>query len=80
MYSVDGDSKFQLGQGKTFFINPGSVGQPRDGDPRAAFGLLDTEKREYELVRVEYNVQETATGIIERGLPNFLAERLFVGR
>jgi diadenosine tetraphosphatase ApaH/serine/threonine PP2A family protein phosphatase len=80
MYTVDENSKFRLGQGKTFFINPGSVGQPRDGDPRAAFGLLDTDKREYELVRVEYNVQGTASEILDRGLPNFLAERLFVGR
>lgn len=80
MYTVDEDSKFPLGESKVFFINPGSVGQPRDGDPRAAFGMLDTEKREYELVRVEYNVEETAHEIIDRGLPQFLAERLFVGR
>jgi len=80
MYSVDEHSRFKLGMGKSFFINPGSVGQPRDGDPRAAFGLLDTETREYELVRVAYNVEETAHGIIDRGLPHFLAERLFVGR
>jgi diadenosine tetraphosphatase ApaH/serine/threonine PP2A family protein phosphatase len=80
VYTVDENSKFPLGEKKTFFINPGSVGQPRDGDPRAAFGILDTEKREYELVRVEYDVHGTAHEIIGQGLPHFLAERLFVGR
>jgi diadenosine tetraphosphatase ApaH/serine/threonine PP2A family protein phosphatase len=80
MYSVDDDSKFQLGDGKTFFINPGSVGQPRDGDSRAAFGLYDSEKNEYELVRVEYDVASAANRIREAGLPPFLAERLTMGR
>ncbi len=80
VYTVGEDSTFPLGEDKTFFINPGSVGQPRDGDPRAAFGLLDTETRIYQLVRAEYNVQSTAHEIIGRGLPSFLAERLFVGR
>jgi diadenosine tetraphosphatase ApaH/serine/threonine PP2A family protein phosphatase len=80
MYTVDENSKFPLGQGKLFFINPGSVGQPRDGDPRAAFGILDTEKREFELVRVEYPVREAANRIIEKGLPQVLADRLFLGR
>jgi diadenosine tetraphosphatase ApaH/serine/threonine PP2A family protein phosphatase len=79
VYSLDDQSKFSLG-GKKFFINPGSVGQPRDGDPRAAFGLLDTEKQEYELVRVVYPIQQTAERIIAQGLPSFLAERLFLGR
>lgn len=80
VYTVDDESKFDLAGGKRFFINPGSVGQPRDGDPRAAFGLLDTEKNEYELVRVEYPIQAAAERIISEGLPRFLAERLFLGR
>jgi len=80
MYTVDNDSKFALGDDKFFFINPGSVGQPRDGDPRAAFGLLDTEAQEYELVRVAYPVKEAADHVMEEGLPHFLAERLFLGR
>jgi hypothetical protein len=51
VYTVDSDSKFELGDSKSFFINVGSVGQPRDGDPRAAFGLIDLETREYEQIR-----------------------------
>lgn len=80
MYSVDDNGKFQLGDGKAFFINPGSVGQPRDGDARAAFGLFDSEKNEYELVRVDYDVNAAAHRIRQAGLPPFLAERLTMGR
>lgn len=80
VYTVDDDSKFALGEDKDFFINPGSVGQPRDGDPRASFGLLDTEQEEYELVRVSYPFEETAESIREAGLPEFLAERITTGR
>ncbi|WP_457741531.1 metallophosphoesterase family protein [Thermococcus sp.] len=60
-------------------INPGSIGQPRDGDWRASYALLDTETGEVTFHRVEYNVEESARKIIEAGLPRFLAERLFQG-
>jgi len=80
MYTLDEDSRFEVGDDKTFFINPGSVGQPRDGDPRAAFGLYDSETGAYELVRVTYPVAKTAERIEDEGLPAFLAERLFLGR
>ncbi len=80
MYGLDDDRKFRLGKGKSFFINPGSVGQPRDGDPRAAYGILDTRKGEYEQVRIEYPVKAAADRVIESGLPHFLAERLHLGR
>lgn len=80
VYSIDDESHFNLGNGKAFFINPGSVGQPRDGDPRASFGLYDTESRVYEHVRVEYPVKEAAEMVLSQGLPPFLAERLLVGR
>jgi putative phosphoesterase len=80
VYTVDDDDKFQLGEGKRFFINPGSVGQPRDGDPRAAFGLLDMEKREFEQVRIAYPVDKAANRVVDAGLPHFLAERLALGR
>ncbi|MCC6696134.1 MAG: metallophosphoesterase family protein [Candidatus Hydrogenedentes bacterium] len=80
LYTVDSDSKFALGEGKTFFINPGSVGQPRDGDPRAAFGLYDSEKNEYEQIRAEYDIRKAADRVVESGLPPFLGERLFLGR
>jgi putative phosphoesterase len=80
VYSIDEHAHFALGNGKAFFINPGSVGQPRDGDPRASFGLYDSETKVYEHVRVEYPVEETAETVLSHGLPPFLAERLLLGR
>jgi len=66
-------------QGARHIINVGSVGQPRDGNPDAAFGLYDTSTAEYSLVRVHYEVQKTARAIRDLGLPEFLAQRLFQG-
>ena len=80
VYSVDDDGIFDIGNDKIFFINSGSVGQPRDGNPDAAFGLLDTEKNHFEQVRVKYPVEKTAQRIVSAGLPVFLAERLTLGR
>ena len=60
-------------------INVGSVGQPRDGDPRAAFGVLDEGTGTIEMRRVEYDVAGAQRRIIEAGLPVFLAERLETG-
>jgi diadenosine tetraphosphatase ApaH/serine/threonine PP2A family protein phosphatase len=80
VYTVDSDSRFVLGNGKTYFVNPGSVGQPRDGDPRASFGILDVEKKEYELLRLSYPVKQAAEKVTAAGLPAFLSERLFLGR
>jgi len=61
-------------------VNPGSVGQPRDGDARAAFAIYDTDRHDIELVRVEYDKKTTADKISQAGLPLFLAERLMMGR
>lgn len=80
VYSVDDDSKFALGTGKSFFINPGSVGQPRDGNPHAAFGILDTEENDFEQVRIKYPIEKAAKRVIEANLPPFLAERLALGK
>jgi diadenosine tetraphosphatase ApaH/serine/threonine PP2A family protein phosphatase len=69
------------GDGQTrFLVNCGAVGQPRDGDPRAAFGLLDTEPRTLTLHRVEYDVHAAQAKILAAGLPDVLAQRLAVGR
>ncbi len=57
-------------------VNVGSVGQPRDGDARAAFGVLDESNGTVELRRVEYNIEGAQRRIIDAGLPAFLAERL----
>jgi len=61
--------------------NPGSVGQPRDGNPNASLGFLTLSagKCEFEYKRVEYDVESAATKISQSGLPNFLANRLFKG-
>jgi predicted phosphodiesterase len=80
-YTVDDDSKFELGKGgKSFFINPGSVGQPRDTNPQAAFGYLDTDAMVFEQVRISYPIEKAQKKILEIGLPQFLAERLALGR
>jgi diadenosine tetraphosphatase ApaH/serine/threonine PP2A family protein phosphatase len=60
-------------------LNPGSVGQPRDGDPRAAFVLLDLAAQHVSFHRVEYDVARTQVEIREEGLPEPLAERLAHG-
>lgn len=80
VYAVDEDSRFCLGDQKSFFVNPGSVGQPRDGDSRAAFGLMDTQTRVFEQVRVAYPVRQAADRVLQAQLPSFLAERLSLGR
>jgi diadenosine tetraphosphatase ApaH/serine/threonine PP2A family protein phosphatase len=63
-----------------YLINPGSVGQPRDGDPRAGFGLVDTSRREITIYRVDYPIAHAQARISEEGLPEVLAERLALGR
>lgn len=62
-----------------YIINVGSVGQPRDHNPDAAFGLFDTSARQYELVRVQYDIQKTMQAIRSAGLPEFLSHRLSLG-
>src|SRR3954463_14313530 len=70
----------QLRPGCKYLMNPGSVGQPRDGDPRAAYAIVDTDTRTVELFRLSYAVQETQGKIVKAGLPDVLAQRLAVGR
>ena len=85
--SIDGDvlsggvaaggSEVALGSGR-WLLNPGSVGQPRDGDPRAAYLLLEADGRA-SFRRVAYPVAETQAELREKGLPDALAERLAHG-
>jgi predicted phosphodiesterase len=70
----------QMRPGCKYLINPGSVGQPRDGDPRAAYALVDTKLRRIELYRVKYPVEEAQAKVMKAGLPDVLAQRLAVGR
>ena len=65
--------------GHRYLINVGSVGQPRDHDARAAFGMFDTEAVSYESVRVYYDVARTRLRIDEAGLPAGLGDRLSAG-
>jgi diadenosine tetraphosphatase ApaH/serine/threonine PP2A family protein phosphatase len=72
------DTLLDLSAG-AWLINPGSVGQPRDGDPRAAWLELDTEEQTARFHRVAYDVERAAAGIVAAGLPRRLADRLHVG-
>jgi len=75
-----GDSTVKIEHGLNYLINVGSVGQPRDGDPRAAFGIFDSEALSLRLRRVEYSVQAAQRRILNAGLPASLANRLGIGR
>jgi putative phosphoesterase len=61
-------------------VNPGSVGQPRDGDPDAAYAVVDLAERAVTEHRVSYDVDRVATAIEEAGLPRRLGQRLYEGR
>jgi predicted phosphodiesterase len=74
------ETQVQLREGCKYLINPGSVGQPRDGDPRAAYAIVDTTERRVELFRADYRVDEAQSKIVDAGLPEVLAQRLAVGR
>jgi len=62
------------------FLNPGSVGQPRDGIPKASFMVFNTKDRTHKWYRVVYDVDAAAKSIREKGLPGFLADRLYLGQ
>lgn len=66
--------------GAKYFINIGSVGQPRDGDWRAAYAIYDTAQKLVVIRRVEYDIAATQKKILEAGLPPMLAERIAEGR
>ncbi|MBN2072049.1 MAG: metallophosphoesterase family protein [Candidatus Krumholzibacteriota bacterium] len=70
---------FRLQEDQRYIINPGSVGQPRDGDSRASFCIFDEEDRTVTLFRVEYDARAEADDIINAGLPAELALRLISG-
>jgi diadenosine tetraphosphatase ApaH/serine/threonine PP2A family protein phosphatase len=67
-------------EGAKHLVNPGAVGQPRDGDPRAAYAIVDEDAGRIELIRVQYPVEAAQEKIIRAGLPEVLAQRLAVGR
>jgi diadenosine tetraphosphatase ApaH/serine/threonine PP2A family protein phosphatase len=63
-----------------YLVNCGAVGQPRDGDPRAAYGIVDTSTRVLTTMRIDYDIPTAQMKIIKAGLPDILAKRLSVGR
>jgi len=63
-----------------YVVNVGSVGQPRDGDPRASFCIFDPDLSRFELKRVAYDIKAAQGKILEAGLPEFLAQRLAIGQ
>ncbi|HYL73965.1 MAG TPA: metallophosphoesterase family protein [Bryobacteraceae bacterium] len=69
----------ELENDAVYYINSGSVGQPRDGDPRAAYAVYEPEARLVTLCRAEYDIRTTQRKIIEAGLPELLAIRLEAG-
>ena len=80
--SVDPDSEgevLDLERDASYLINPGSVGQPRDGDPRAAYAIYQPEARLVTLRRAEYDLASAQKKILAAGLPELLALRLEAG-
>ncbi|HEV3062572.1 MAG TPA: metallophosphoesterase family protein [Vicinamibacterales bacterium] len=78
--ALSGETRVDLKPGSKYLINPGSVGQPRDGDPRAGYGIVDVERRSVELYRLAYSVADAQAKVIRAGLPEVLAHRLGLGR
>ena len=76
---VSGGTKLEVDSGR-WLLNPGSVGQPRDSDPRAAWLELDTEAWTAVYRRVDYDIERAAESIAAAGLPEHLGKRLYVGQ
>jgi diadenosine tetraphosphatase ApaH/serine/threonine PP2A family protein phosphatase len=74
------ESRIDLKQHGRAIVNTGSVGQPRDDDHRAAFGLYDSDERIVEILRSDYDVAAAAEKILRAGLPEVLASRLYQGK
>ena len=79
VYRID-PQDFKLQMGRKYFINVGSVGQPRDGDPRASYVIYDPKARKVSFRRLEYDVEAAQQRIRLAGLPDRLASRLAVGQ
>jgi predicted phosphodiesterase len=77
--STEGET-VEISPGSVCLINPGSVGQPRDGNSSASFGILDTKRLVYRNLRVAYDVREAQRKVTRAGLPAELAQRLAGGR
>jgi predicted phosphodiesterase len=76
----EGSGTVEIREGNKYIINVGSVGQPRDGNPKGAYCIYDTVKKEVRIKRVDYDIQTARNKIITKGLPKFLGDRLLIGR
>lgn len=74
------DNPFPLIGTRRYIINVGSVGQPRDLDPRASYAIYDGNKNSVEIVRLDYNIPLAQQKVLNAGLPEVLADRLLTGR
>ncbi len=74
------DNPFPLIDSRKYIVNVGSVGQPRDLDPRACYAIFDGNKKSIEIIRLDYNIPLAQQKIIDAGLPEVLADRLLVGK
>lgn len=77
--SICDPTEVSIEEGKKYIINEGSVGQPRDGDPRACYGVLDTEGKRFNLKRLPYPVDRVQEKMWKEHLPSYLIHRLSVG-
>lgn len=73
-------SKFRVEPGRKYFVNVGSVGQPRDGNPKAAYVIYDLDEGSIEIRRLEYDIVTAQKKIMAAGLPQRLADRLALGK
>lgn len=73
-------NEIQIETGKKYFINTGSVGQPRDGDWKASYAIYDADNQVVKIQRLEYDLPTAQKKIIEAGLPEMLAKRLEAGK
>jgi predicted phosphodiesterase len=73
-------SKFKTEPGRKYFVNVGSVGQPRDNNPKAAYVVYDLNEGSIEIRRLDYDIPKAQKKILEAGLPPRLAERLAYGK
>ena len=73
-------SKFRVEPGKKYFVNVGSIGQPRDGNPKAGNVIFDLEEQTIEIRRLDYDIVTAQKKILAAGLPERLAKRLALGR
>jgi diadenosine tetraphosphatase ApaH/serine/threonine PP2A family protein phosphatase len=74
--AIRGDTTVRLDPNRRYLINPGSVGQPRDRNPRSSFAIVDSERKTAQFFRVPYNIAKTQSAILKAGLPVVLANRL----